>query len=171
MDSLWRLNISFLPSFFFCLWLVELSADCVNSPTGLWLDYSLISNPVEVFPVFVRSLKQISWKYKLSHKPQERKWRKMFQHMAGLRYGRGSDGNIYSVWVTPPETTKQQKCILCKPTARLSLYTYFCLVMPAIYVMSLWYCKTVSAVSDLSCTTRYSPHAKTLIPRNVVCFC
>lgn len=54
------------------------SADCVHSPTGLWLGSSLISNPVEVFPVFVRSLKQISWKYKLSHKPQRESGGKCF---------------------------------------------------------------------------------------------
>lgn len=33
-----------------------------------------------------------------------------------LEIGRGLDSNIYSVWVTPPETTGQQNCILCKAT-------------------------------------------------------
>lgn len=83
--SLRRLNIFFLRSHP-CLWLEELSADCVHLPIGVCLDPGLISNPLEVFPVFVWSLKQIFWKYKLYQKPQDRKPSKMFQHMAGWRW-------------------------------------------------------------------------------------
>lgn len=110
---LWRLNIFILPTYF-CLWLVELSADCVHSPTSIWLGSSLISNPVEVFPVFVWSLEQISWKYKLSKKTNHRteNWGKCFSTWLHWYEERLRRKNIF--WVTMPETTEQQKSILCK---------------------------------------------------------
>lgn len=125
----------------FCLWLVELSADCVHSPTGLWLGSSLISNPVEVFPVFVWSLKQISWKYKLSHKPQDRERRKMFQHMAGFGWGE-LQTVIYTLGDTARNHWVTKMYIMQKAAERLHLYTSYNSIRTlsqSVHVMSLRY--------------------------------
>lgn len=144
--SSWRLNISSVLPGRFCLRLVELSADCVHSPTGLWLGSSLISNPVEVFPVFVRSLKQISWKYKLSHKPQDRKRRKMFLHMAGWRWGE-AQAVIYTLLGWQCQKPLNNKNVYYVKGYWTTVLIHIFLSHNAVVDMSLWYTvKTASPV-------------------------